>query len=93
LGILVEWSGQGQLDVLAAKLEALTKSVYFDQLKQYGIPHAPNMAGAVVVAKPEPPANGSLAAVGDKIVGLIEDLVADDNLPDNTSSPKPLYMC
>jgi hypothetical protein len=67
---------------IEAQTQRLLASRYFDELAQYGIPHAPVWRGSLIVTRPGPPASGTVSQTMRHTLNLIDDLLDDDVFPD-----------
>ena len=89
------WLGAGatKRSLVVERTKALLDSVYFSELAQYGIPHAPVWRGSMTVIDPAPPGVANDANdLMTKVLRMVEDLIEDDKLPDPDDGPRILFV-
>ena len=89
------WNGPGatKCGLVESRTKALLESVYFSELTQYGVAHAPIWRGSIVATRPAPPtAVDDSDDIMSRVLSLIEDLIEDDVFPDPDDGPRIIFI-
>jgi hypothetical protein len=85
--------GSQRRSLLEERTKALVQSVYFSELAQYGVAHAPVWRGSTTVTRPAPPASVSnYNDITYKVLDLIGALIDDDVFPDPDDGARILFL-
>jgi hypothetical protein len=89
----LSFAGKQRCALIEERTKALLESPYFNELAQYGIPHAPTWRGSKIVTKPVPPqSTPDSKTISQQVVGLIQTLIDDDVFPDPDEGPRMLFI-
>ena len=86
-------AGAAKCGLVEERTKALLASGYFEELVQYGVPHAPVWRGSLVVSEPAPPNSASNPKkLMESVLGMVEDLLDGDVLPDPDDGPRIVFV-